>query len=62
MKEILDLQRKFDDVCENITALAGQHVLTGEALTGLQNRLGALHDAINELKKTCQQPPMFRKS
>jgi len=62
MNEITEVQSKFDDVSNNVMSLAGQKVLTGDKLTELQNHLGALQQAINDLKKTCQAPPMPRKS
>lgn len=62
MNQIIKLQSTFENVVNNVLTLAKQRILTGEALTKLQNLLGEHQQAINELKETCQQPPMFRKS
>lgn len=62
MNEITEVQNKFYDVFNNVMSLADQKILTGDTFTELQNRLGTLQQAINNLEKTCQAPPMPRKS
>jgi hypothetical protein len=61
-KEIAHLQTSFDRVFANVMELAQGQVLTGEPLTALQERLGELQHAINEVKRTCEEPPLCRKT
>ncbi|MEI7728102.1 MAG: hypothetical protein WCO56_00910 [Verrucomicrobiota bacterium] len=62
MNEIKEVQNKFDAVFDSVMSLARQKVLTGDALSELQTRLGTLQQAINDLKKTCQAPSVSHKT
>jgi hypothetical protein len=61
-KEINYLQSTFDKVFGNVEGLAKRHLLTGEALTELRTLLGEHQHAINQVKKTCEEPPQLMKS
>ena len=60
-KQTNNVQDTFDKVFNSVMELARKRVLTGEPLAKLEKVLGDHQAAINELKQSCGEPPMFQK-